>query len=91
LIASRWRVKNDERKRREGRAMIYRFLQFIAVSAAVYFVFPLAFDYPVDAVQAVSITLLTYLFGLIIAQPQEAQPVSISVVNQKEDVNFDEE
>jgi hypothetical protein len=68
--------------------MILRILQFIAVSAAVYFVFPLAFDWQVDAVQAVSITLLTYLFGLIIAQPQD---ISISVVNPKEDVNFDEE
>lgn len=51
--------------------MMLRALQFALVSAAVYFVFPLAFEWDVDPIQAVSITLLTYLFGLIIANPQE--------------------
>jgi hypothetical protein len=51
--------------------LIARIAQFIIVSAAVYYVSPMAFGLKVDAVQAVSITLLAYLFGLVIANPPE--------------------
>jgi hypothetical protein len=57
--------------------MITRIAQFIIVSAAVYYVSPLGFGLEVDAVQAVSITLLAYLFGLVIANPQ---PVNVAVM-----------
>ena len=63
--------------------MMLRLFQLIAVSVAVYYGFPIAFAWTVDPVQAVAITMFTYLFGLIIAQPQE--PVSIAVVKTKED------
>jgi hypothetical protein len=65
--------------------MILRLFQFIAVTAALYFVLPLL-TYQVDVIQAAAITLLLYLTALIFAGAQAdvgGQDVRIHVVNEK--------
>jgi hypothetical protein len=65
--------------------MTLRILQFTAVTAAVYFALPFAFDWHVDLIQAATLTLLTYLVALIFAGAQTEQEQQITVVITKED------
>ncbi|MBW3113526.1 hypothetical protein KYJ26_16855 [Bacillus sp. MCCB 382] len=66
--------------------MILRLFQFIAVTAALYFVLPLL-TYKVDVIQAAAITLLMYLTALIFAgaQADGKQDVRIHVVSEKKE------